>query len=110
MEAALTSSPASTDAANRSPLRKMAALLHRTWVRCTLLALFGFAVHFPSLQGELIWDDEYLVRENPMMKSPLLILETFRHHLYLDSSSAHYRPIQNISYCLDYLVWKGDIY
>jgi tetratricopeptide (TPR) repeat protein len=79
-------------------------------MRCTLLALFGFAVHFPSLQGQLIWDDQYLARDNPFIKSPVLILESFRHHLFLDSFSAHYRPVQNISYIFDYLVWNTDPY
>ena len=79
-------------------------------MRCTLLALFGFAVHFPSLQGQLIWDDEYLARDNPFIKSPLLILESFRHYLFLDSFSAHYRPVQNISYIFDYLIWNTDPY
>ncbi len=38
----------------------------------------------------------------------MLILETFRHHLFLDSLSAHYRPIQNISYIFDYFFWNTD--
>ena len=42
------------------------------------------------------------------MKSPLLLAETFRHYLALDGSSPHYRPIQNISYFFDYLVWNAD--
>jgi len=79
-------------------------------MRCTLLALFGFAVHFPSLQGQLIWDDQYLAHDNPFIKSPVLILESFRHHLFLDSFSAHYRPVQNISYIFDYLIWNTDPY
>src|SRR5205814_6269143 len=51
----------------------------------------AFVVHAPALQGERIWDDTYLARDNPFIKSPLLILETFRHYLFLDSFSAHYR-------------------
>ena len=110
MEAALTS-PAHTSGASDGSLgRKIAALCQRTWARCTVLALFGFAVHFPSLQGQLIWDDQYLAHDNPFIKSPLLILESFRHYLFLDSFSAHYRPVQNISYIFDYLVWNTDTY
>src|SRR5256885_12770510 len=109
MEAELTSTP-SSGAANRSLFHKTGALLQRAWVRCTLLALFGFAVHFPSLQGQLIWDDQYLARDNPFIKSPVLILESFRHYLFLDSFSAHYRPVQNISYIFDYLIWNTDPY
>jgi protein O-mannosyl-transferase len=109
MEAAVITTP-SSGAADKSLVRKVGALLQRTWMRCAILALFGFAVRFPSLQGQLIWDDLYLARDNPFIKSPLLILESFRHYLFLDSFSAHYRPVQNISYIFDYLIWNTDPY
>jgi protein O-mannosyl-transferase len=109
MDAALTALLAS-GAADKSLLRKTGALLQRTWVRCAILALLGFAVRFPALQGQLIWDDQYLAHDNPFIKSPVLILESFRHYLFLDSFSAHYRPVQNISYIFDYLIWNTDPY
>src|SRR3954468_3716921 len=110
MEAALTSSTDTSSVSDQTLLRKVAAFCSRTWVRCIFLALLGFAAHFPSLQGQLIWDDQYLAHENPFIKSPLLILESFRHHLFLDSYSAHYRPVQNISYIFDYAIWNTDPY
>jgi len=67
MEAALTSPAHLPGAADRSLSQKLGALWQRTWVRCTLLALSGVAVHFPSLQGQLIWDDLYLARDNPFI-------------------------------------------
>jgi Flp pilus assembly protein TadD len=93
-----------------SPLDRVLARTRPSWVRCLLLAAFGIAVRFPALQGELVWDDASLVRDNPFIKSPLLILETFRHYLALDGSSTHYRPVQNISYFFDYLIWNTDAY
>ncbi len=78
------------------------------WVRCLILFVIGVAVRFPALFGELIWDDASLVRDNPLIKSPLLLLETFRHYLALDGSSTHYRPLQNVSYFFDYLIWNND--
>jgi protein O-mannosyl-transferase len=84
------------------------AYLHKSWFRITALFVAAFVVHAPALQGERIWDDAYLTRDNPFIKSPLLILETFRHYLFLDSFSAHYRPIQNISYMVDYFFWNTD--
>src|ERR671916_294389 len=78
------------------------ALLRKTWLRLTLLVFAAFVVHLPSLQGELIWDDTYLLAENPFFRSPIFSLEVFKHHLFLDSSSGHYRPTQNLSYILDY--------
>jgi tetratricopeptide (TPR) repeat protein len=75
-----------------------------------LLVLFGAGVHIPALQGELIWDDLYLARDNPLIKSPVLIVETFRHYLFPDSYAGHYRPLQNISYIFDYLIWNTESY
>jgi hypothetical protein len=82
--------------------------VNSVWTRCLILATAGMVTHLPALQGELIWDDNYLVRNNPLSKSPLLIFEAFRHYLFLDSSSPHYRPVQNFSYCLDYILWDTN--
>lgn len=87
---------------------RAAEILSRSWLRCLLLLLIGIAVRLPGLQGQLIWDDQYLAHDNPFIKSPLLTLESFRHYLFLDSYSGHYRPVQNISYIIDYLFWNTD--
>jgi tetratricopeptide (TPR) repeat protein len=92
----------------RSFLRGSGSLLAKGWVRCLILAFAGIGLHLPALQGPLVWDDGYLAGGNPFIKSPLLILEAFRHHLFLDSYSPHYRPVQNISYMVDYLFWNTD--
>ena len=78
------------------------------WLRALLLTVAGVVTHLPALQGERIWDDQYLSLGNPFIKSPLLILEAFRHYLFLDSLSIHYRPVQNISYIFDYFFWNTD--
>src|SRR5947207_12660769 len=85
-------------------------LVNTHWFRCAVLALAAVLVHSPALQGQRIWDDQYLAHDNPFIKSPILILESFRHYLFLDSFSAHYRPVQNISYIFDYLIWNTDPY
>lgn len=86
------------------------AYLAKHWLRCLLLALIGFVVRMPALRGEPLWDDDYLIRTNPFIKSPLLILEVFRHYLFPESSSSHYRPVQNISYMADYFLWGDNFY
>jgi protein O-mannosyl-transferase len=78
------------------------------WFHCVALGAIAVLVHSPALQGQRIWDDQYLAHDNPFIKSPLLIPESFRHYLFLDSLSAHYRPIQNISYIFDYFLWNTD--
>jgi tetratricopeptide (TPR) repeat protein len=89
---------------------KLASYAARQWVRCLSLVLLGAVVHLPALQGQLIWDDFSLTRDNPMIRSPLLLLEAFRHYLFPDSYSGYYRPVQTISYTFDYLVWNTNTY
>lgn len=88
----------------------MSGIVRQTWLRLTALITAAFLIHLPSLQGDLIWDDYYLVGENPFFRSPIFSWEIFRHYLFLDSSSPHYRPVQNLSYMLDYWVWNGTVY
>jgi len=64
--------------------------------------------YLPVLGGDFLWDDAFLVGINPFFKSPVFALEVFRHHLFLDSLSAYYRPVQNWSYMLDYLLWDRN--
>jgi hypothetical protein len=91
-------------------LHTIARYARRTWLQCVILAIISIAARYPSLQGDRIWDDQYLALENPFIKSPLLILEAFRHYLFLESFSTHYRPVQNISYMVDYFFWNTDTY
>src|SRR5713226_2780648 len=93
-----------------SRLSKLATHLRREWLRVLLLIVIGVIVRAPALQGERIWDDQYLSHDNPFIKSPLLILEAFRHYLFLDSFSGHYRPVQNLSFIVDYFFWNTDAY
>src|SRR4051794_9081761 len=88
-------------------IEKWCSWLTRPFVAGLLCLLAGFLVYAPALQGDLIWDDFYLVRENPFFRSPVFSLEVFRHYLFFDSFSTYYRPIQNWSYMLDYWLWRG---
>jgi len=91
-------------------MRRLLDQSEQSWIRCVLLFVFGVAARFPALQGQFVWDDAWLVRDNPFIKSPLLIPESFRHFLSLNTSSSHYRPVQNVSYFFDYLIWNADPY
>ena len=90
--------------------RNLVSYSERQSIRCLVLLLVGVGVRFPALQGPLLWDDLYLVHDNPFIKSPLFILEAFRHYLFPDSFAGHYRPAQTISYVFDYLIWNTDAY
>jgi Flp pilus assembly protein TadD len=84
------------------------AFCGKQWPRYFFLGAIGFIIRLPAIQGGLIWDDVFLSRDNPFIKSPLLALEAFRHYLFLDSFSGHYRPVQNLSYMFDYFFWNTD--
>src|SRR5437868_6532016 len=88
----------------------IAGWLTKKWLHCLVLALVGVLVRIPALQGDPIWDDDYLIRTNSFIKSPLLILEAFRHYLFWDTFSLAYRPVQNLSYLFDYLIWNNNFY
>ncbi len=83
-------------------------LLASPWAALVAFVVIGLVVYSPALNGELIWDDEYLVGQNPFYKSPIFAIEVFRHYLFFDSFSIYYRPIQNISYMVDYWFWAGN--
>jgi len=82
--------------------------LLRPWVALSLFVLAGFLIYAPALNGSFVWDDFYLVRENPFFRSPVFGLEVFRHYLFFESFSTYYRPVQNWSYMLDYWIWRGS--
>lgn len=79
-------------------------------MRALLLLVISVAVRVPSLPGEFVWDDQFLAHDSPFIKSPLLALEVFRQYLYPDSFSAHYRPVQNLSYMVDYFFWNTNTF
>ncbi|MEO6785997.1 MAG: hypothetical protein ABI318_07680 [Chthoniobacteraceae bacterium] len=80
----------------------------RPWFVLLIFVLVAFATYAPSLDGELIWDDHYLVGENPFFRSPAFAVEVFKRHLFSESFSTYYRPLQNLSYMLDYWLWGNS--
>ncbi len=82
--------------------------LARTLLGGLLILAACLLAYAPVLRGKFLWDDLYLVGANPFFKSPRFILEVFRHYLFLDSFSLYYRPVQNLSYILDYAVWNRN--
>src|SRR6476659_807265 len=100
--------PAARPATTPTLVRRLNLALASDWLRVALLTGIAVLIHLPALPGEMIWDDSYLAGGNPFIKSPLLILEAFRHYLFLDSFSGHYRPVQNLSYIVDYFFWNTD--
>ena len=73
-----------------------------------LACLIVCAAYFPSMNGEILWDDYKLVVNNPMVRTPLLAGEVFRHTLMMDGVSNYYRPVQNLSYMPCYAIGGLD--
>ncbi len=89
---------------------RLARYLRKPWFCALLLVLIGIICRAPSLQGQLVWDDQPLVRDSPLIRSPIFLLEVFRHYLFPDSFAAHYRPVQNLSFIADYVLWNNEVY
>jgi hypothetical protein len=67
----------------------------------------GFIIRLPAIQGQLSGDD-IASRETFPHKKSALALEPFRHYLFLDSLSGHYRPVPESLYMVDYFFWNTD--
>ena len=80
------------------------AFLHHPAGALLLFVAVTLAVYGPALGGEFLWDDNYLVRGNGLIRSPIFCLEVFRHTLF-GGDSNFYRPIQTLTYLWDYYWW-----
>src|SRR5881392_4478531 len=61
------------------------------------------AAYAPTLHDGFVWDDTALILRDPLIRSWRLIPEGFNHFLFVDATASDfYRPIQRLSYTLDY--------
>ncbi|MBU1887637.1 MAG: tetratricopeptide repeat protein [Candidatus Omnitrophica bacterium] len=72
-----------------------------------LLIVLGFLVYFNSLKGVFVFDDRALIIDNPFIKDFSYIKDIFTTHLFKGSGiySNFYRPIQSLSFMIDYRIW-----
>jgi len=62
-----------------------------------------FISYAPALRDGFVWDDTALILRDPLIRSWRLIPEGFNHFLFVDATaSAFYRPIQRLTYTLEY--------
>jgi Flp pilus assembly protein TadD len=60
-------------------------------------------VYGATLRNGFVWDDTALILRDPLIRSPRLLGEGFRHFLFLDATASDfYRPLQRAIYTLDY--------
>lgn len=73
-----------------------------------LITALGFTVYANSFNGKFIWDDDYLVKDNIYIRSWARLPEIFTKDTIAVSTIkfSFYRPLQILSYNLDYSLWK----
>jgi tetratricopeptide (TPR) repeat protein len=78
----------------------------RPFVAAFLLLILALAIYASALRDGFVWDDEALVLRDPLIRSWRLIWEGFQHFLFTDATASDfYRPLQRLSYTLDYAVF-----
>ena len=59
------------------------------------------------LNAGFVWDDEFLVVQNPQLRAPLWAFQPFKQDVINSGFiySIYYRPVQLFNYALDYRLW-----
>ena len=75
-----------------------------------LLVVLTVAVYLNCLPNHFVWDDEFLITNNSCIRNHLYVSTIFTTDLFhnLDRGTPYYRPLQTISYMLDYAFWGLD--
>ncbi|MBU1851227.1 MAG: tetratricopeptide repeat protein [Candidatus Omnitrophica bacterium] len=60
-----------------------------------------------TLTAGFIWDDQFLIGRNPIIRAPLLSFYIFKQDIANSGGTftIYYRPLQMLSYAIDYRVW-----
>ncbi len=72
-----------------------------------LIFILGLAIYFNSFWVDFIWDDLALVVENPLIRSFSNVFKIFLSNLSAQGD-IFYRPIQNLTYIIDFFLFKFD--
>ncbi|UCC95153.1 MAG: tetratricopeptide repeat protein [Candidatus Omnitrophota bacterium] len=88
-------------------MRKEIRYLRHPW-NLILIILLGFSVYLNTLTNTFIWDDDALVKNNIYIRSPSYLSNIFTQDIGKGSGRTfyHYRPLQALTYMLDYSLWK----
>jgi protein O-mannosyl-transferase len=70
-----------------------------------LLIILGFFVYGRAINGKFIWDDEYLIQNNPQIKDLSQVLKLYSQDMGGKNNThgyGFYRPLANTVYAVDY--------
>ncbi len=89
-----------------------AARAPRAGVLLALALVVVAATHAGSLRVPFVWDDHYLIPQNPVVTDPLPVSEYFTRMFWANpdqgESRTFYRPLTTLSYVLDYRLWGEE--
>ena len=95
------------------PSERAPRAVGRLW-RAALLVLVTLAVYWPTLSGELVYDDNYIIGQNPLIRSVANLPEIFASSYwdFLDPETAsrvgYYRPLTMTVLTLGHAWGGGD--
>ncbi|MDD4979993.1 MAG: tetratricopeptide repeat protein [Candidatus Omnitrophica bacterium] len=71
----------------------------------------GLTIYSNSLSKKFIWDDEFLVKDNTYIRNLVNIKEIFTKDIGAGAENIYYsyRPVQTLTYMLDYSLWKLNL-
>ncbi len=75
-----------------------------------LIIILGFTIYFNSLGGSFIWDDAGLIQGNAYLKDWSNFPQIFTKNIWagIGEGSSIWRPLQMMTYFVDYSLWKLD--
>jgi len=83
------------------------------WITTALIISLGFFVYSNSLNGEFIWDDAHLVKDNLYIRNwsniPKFFTQSMAKGADAPTMYSFYRPLQMFTYTLDYSLWKLNV-
>lgn len=76
----------------------------------SLILLIAIIIYFNALFTPFIWDDTHLILSDKSIKELRFIPRIFSSTLYKDTlgGSNYYRPIQSLSFMIDWYMWKDN--
>jgi len=70
-----------------------------------ILVLVGIVIYANSFSNSFVWDDELLITGNNSIRSFRNLPRFFTSELAPEIGGNFYRPLQSLSYAIDYLLW-----
>ena len=83
-----------------------------TLIALIIIPILGFIVYANSLQSDFIWDDINLIRNNKFIKDWKNPVDIFTEDIGegTDSPYYFYRPLQILTYRIDYSLWGSETF